>query len=135
MKTAPVDKVNKRVSVSFIAILLSLFTSGCMVRNVPMTHLVMYDKEGQLVNPTDNLLGLKVPGSRYIPIEDQKEYYDHIFTAIKNHPLSSDGKRKVLFYIHGGLNTQKGTLKRARELSPKILEDGYSQSLLTGSRP
>lgn len=85
----------------------------------------MFDKKGQLVDPTDNVLGLKIPGFRYRAIENPPEYLENIMTALKNHPRSDNGKRKVLFYIHGGLNMQKSAIIRAQDLSPKIMKDGY----------
>ena len=99
--------------------------SGCMVKNIPVENIVMFNKKGHLVDPTDNTMGLKAPGLPYAEIKKPPHYYDNIIKALRQHPRSSNGKRKVLFYIHGGLNSQKKTIDRAKTLSPDIRNDGY----------
>jgi len=108
-----------------LSLMCVLSQSACMVKNIPLENVVMFDKRGRLVDPTENMLGLKISGFRYSPIDDPSLYFEKVTTAMKNHPRPSNGRRKVLFYIHGGLNTQKSTLERARDLTPRILEAGY----------
>jgi len=83
-----------------------LLFSGCQV-SPPVKHIISIDKNGSLTHPETGQL-----------IE---KYNDHI----NNVTLNNINKNKIIIYIHGGLNTPYHSKKRARELLPLMLDDGY----------
>ncbi len=97
-----------------LLVLLSLisFSSGCKSLNVPLQHVVMYDEEGKAVDPSGNMGHTHTPVVSYRQY-DSAEYQAHLegmFQEIKR--SSGEGKRRVMLFIHGGLNTQVGSLQR-----------------------
>jgi hypothetical protein len=63
-------------------------------------------------------------------VRDADHYLDDFFANMddwyaKNTPPGQQQKRKLVFIIHGGLNTNQTTLHRAQDLSQKLLNDGY----------
>ena len=67
-------------------------------------------------------------GDQYV--YDADRYIDDLFKQMDvwyadHTPRGQRQKRKLVFIIHGGLNTNQTTLLRARNLSNKLLFDGY----------
>lgn len=60
-----------------------------------------------------------------IPIVEGDQYLDDVFKAMDDYyAAKADGvqRRKIVFIVHGGLNTNKLTIGRARELAQKVIE-------------
>ena len=93
----------------------ALLITSCQSFSVPTEHVVMFDRNGQAVDPKGNagedqhstLLSYR----QYEPREYQ-EHIDKILEGIKHWGPDRDGKRKILFFVHGGMNTQVGSLQR-----------------------
>lgn len=75
------------------------------------SYVIMVNKKGELLRPDRKKLG-----------EDEYEgYFNGIWKNIQN----QTDKKKILIFVHGGLNTFNSALNRAIDLYPKILKDGY----------
>lgn len=111
---------------------------------VPTEHVVMFDKDGQPLNPTGNFWfsGLSNPGKDSIekyhtdlaysyPQENYSEYEQHTDRIINKMLEFNRDKsvKKIMFFIHGGLNTQVGSIKRLIE-DPKLAQICNSESKL-----
>lgn len=96
-----------------LSLSLLLLLSGCQSFTVPLPHVVMFNSEGQAVNPAGNAGEHRHSALlSYRPYEEPEyqAHLDRMISEIKQ--FSGDGPRKLLFFIHGGLNTQVGSLKR-----------------------
>jgi pimeloyl-ACP methyl ester carboxylesterase len=114
-----------------------ILLAGCsaITLPVPRENVVMVDRTGVPVDPTGNT-GCKKDGflcegrhSRfrlYPPIEkaNYEKYTQDILDAL-GRQATSGGKKKILIFIHGGLNTQLSTVERAVSYHKKIEEAGY----------
>lgn len=63
-------------------------------------------------------------------VRNAEPYLDDFFRNMdtwyaENTPPGVRQKRKLIFIIHGGLNTNQTTLHRAQDLSKRLLADGY----------
>jgi pimeloyl-ACP methyl ester carboxylesterase len=122
----------------------ALFVSaGCTtLKNVPTTHIVMINGRGSPVDPTGNMFcreepqlcadesgqGTHLKVGRDYPDIDRKpyaEYLGRLLTDLEQHATKRGGKRRVLIFIHGGLNTQTGTVERALDLMKVIPKEEY----------
>lgn len=113
-----------------------LLLGGCSgLGTVPAAHVAMFDKRGALVDPTGNAgcteagelcNGSHVPLRRYRAFgeDDRQRYLQDLFAELKAQAPVKDGRRQLLLFVHGGLNTRKSALKRAVELTAPILDDG-----------
>lgn len=108
---------------SFLAAsgLLLILTSGCITiqkeMTIPTQHVVMFDSDGKPVDPTGNVALNRHTDLWPYPQMSQGKYEEHmdnVFAHISKHPLE-DGKRKILIFIHGGLNTQVDSLNHIME--------------------
>jgi len=127
----------------------ALTVSACFTPHadyVPTKHIVMFDGDGDPVDPTSQpFLGLR--SYRKMPREAFEEYLAILFESIDEYlghgrvtiaeEVLGEGKQetvveldhghgevqRVLLFIHGGLNGQKGTIDRAAHLYEKILTD------------
>jgi hypothetical protein len=94
----------------------------------PREHIVMFDADGRPVEPVGALFG----GDGKV-LEERLEglvrptawdrYLDDMFQEVERFGKDRSKKRLVIF-IHGGLNTRRGAVQRATELIRKMLEDG-----------
>jgi hypothetical protein len=103
---------------------------GALERNTILkNHVVMFDEDGQPVDPTGNqecqskknnedpayCEGKHSAITNY-PRFNKKDFRTHILNIIesaKKHALAKNlDKVHVLFFVHGGLNTQVGSLER-----------------------
>ena len=102
---------------------------------MPTQHIVMFDSDGSPVDPTGNIGDTRhSPFFSYpkMPADDYDRYLENLFKHITAKPLQG-GTRKILFYVHGGLNTQVNTLERVvqpvgsdnTKLYEAILNGGY----------
>jgi pimeloyl-ACP methyl ester carboxylesterase len=106
------------VRICFVAFCLSLL-AGCQSFAVPIQHVVMFDRTGEAVDPTGNAgedRHSTLLSYRRYETHEYDEHINRIITGIKqwgSKPQGNQaGKRKLMFFIHGGMNTQVGSLKR-----------------------
>lgn len=84
-------------------------------------HIVMFDGEGAPVDFTDRWGGALLSYDTW----DAGQYAEHVarvVQGVRDH-VGRTGSRRVLVFIHGGLNEQPETIRRAVELSDDILAD------------
>jgi hypothetical protein len=106
----------------------------------PPEHIIMINSQGHAIDPTGNLFcqtGSQLCKGWHVPIwladydelgqdgrEDYDEYLDGLFASLRKHSdAKNNGKRKVLIFVHGGMNKQKDAIERAAQLSPRIKND------------
>jgi pimeloyl-ACP methyl ester carboxylesterase len=115
---------------------LLMASSGCTIAlkvPVPYEHIIMLNSNGIAIDPTGNTdcryataggvparylcngAHDKVRGYRELTGIEYGDYIDRVLEA-----LDRSGKSKILIFIHGGLNTQLGTIERATYLEPVI---------------
>lgn len=144
---------NFNIRFLFICAFALLF-AGCsplVKMTVPTEHVVMFDKDGKPLNPTGNFWFSEPSDPGADPIEkyhtdlaysypDEKfpEYEKHTdriinkmmtFESPNSHVTDSQGKpiKKIMLFIHGGLNTQVGSIERLIE-DPESTEVCNSES-------
>ena len=93
----------------------------------------MSDGTGQLVDPTGNAActhtspcdGKHTALHAYSEIlnGDAERYYQNILDEMPK-TVPTNGCRRLVIFIHGGLNTQRGTIERAARLTPAIQAPG-----------
>lgn len=118
-----------------------LLSFGCStLPNLKTEHVVMVNRAGELIDPRTNF-GKPKDGKHllfkpYTELLDKPDpepnntmtvddYFTKLFTSLEQTPLRTGGKRKrILLYVHGGLNTAQTSIERVVEYSSKIQEDG-----------
>ncbi len=121
-----------------LCIFLTLFfLAGCAgLGRVPTEHIVMFDKRGDAVDPTGNIMcekGSELCNGKHLGMlvyrdlkeEEESKYIKDLLEELVNKAPIRDGKRQVLIYTHGGMNTQKGTVARAVDMHEEIFKSGY----------
>src|SRR5689334_20746546 len=113
----------------------ALVLGGCASSIVvPTTHVAMFSGAGNLVDPTGNVgcQNGKTPpcNGKHYPLRPYKElsltdaakYRQALLEdLVANAPRDPQThKRQVLLYVHGGMNTQRGTVQHAAGLVPYI---------------
>jgi hypothetical protein len=124
-------------STYILAVMLSsLNLSACTIttKNLNLEeHVVMVNGAGELTDPRANTgnpnSGQHILFIPYDKLEHQNYYFDRLFSAIKNAPLSpKPGSRKrILLFIHGGMNTAQASIERVKHVlkyRQEILKDG-----------
>ena len=117
-----------------------IFAVGCRsvaLEGVTPHHIVMMNSRGKVIDPTGNT-GCTSPygercngrhtiwsGYRELSNFETAEYAEQIVEQLRNHKPSPDGKRRVLIFIHGGLNSGVGAIRRATRLQDTIHKAGY----------
>ncbi|MBK6938944.1 MAG: hypothetical protein IPH13_01885 [Planctomycetes bacterium] len=86
-------------------------------------HVVMFDGSGQPVDPLDNACDWLLP-YRAMGDDEFKHHVGDVFDSVATE-FTTNGPKDLFVFIHGGLNTQSGSIERARELRPLMLGDGY----------
>src|SRR5262245_17171891 len=106
---------------SLLNIVCLLLSAGCSAIEAPRKHVVMFRADGVPLDPR------REPFHGYPALEDAafERYLDGVMDGLEQDLLAGDGPYRVLIYIHGGLNTQDSTVRRAAELSETIQADGY----------
>lgn len=113
----------KKSGVVLVSLIISLLhLQACSIKKVPTKHIVMFNKKGNLVDPTGNFMGKHAVGLQYPEIDVPDEYFGNIMTGLKKHAETKP--RKILFFFHGGLNNQKGTVQRAADRYKEIIDQG-----------
>lgn len=114
---------------------------GCAHLDVPVRNVVMFNENGRLLDPTGTIACEDPPAlcrGRHLGLvpypelnEEQREpYLQEVLAGLNDAPLGPDregekGKRRLLLFVHGGLNTQKQSVQRVVELAPGITKAGY----------
>lgn len=110
-------------------------TTTFIVRE-PVEHIVMMNSTGKVVEPSGNVAcraGYDVPcdgqhsirkGYRELSNFGTVEYARRIVDELEAYQKAGN-RRRILIYIHGGLNSGVGAIKRAAELSDEIEAAGY----------
>ena len=57
--------------------------------------------------------------------DEYDKYLDDLFAQMDAHYAGREGPRRVVVFFHGGLNNNKSTLERARDLSKQMMSEGY----------
>jgi pimeloyl-ACP methyl ester carboxylesterase len=109
-----------------------LLTVSCSTSpELKTEHVVMVNRTGHLIDPRTNL-GEPEDGKHlllkpYPELDDAgaNEYFTKLLTALEQAPMRTDGKKKrILLYVHGGLNRAQTSIKRVADYSPRIMEEG-----------
>ncbi len=141
-----------------LALLFCASTAGCLTPqadHVPTAHVVMFDGDGDPVDPTSRPF-LNLFPYRKMTTDGFETHLDLLFDSVERYveeqqfsvyeELPGNAKKKkgrvdyefdpredgrparVLLYIHGGLNQQKGTIDRAANLYDDILKDDHDRA-------
>ena len=132
-----------------------MMCSGCvtsLVDRLRPEHIVMVNDLGIPVNPQGNWFesapdpsepasdqstshterwdteGWHVPFLPYHSLaqEEYERYLKQLFAELEKHPPDpAMGKRKVMIFVHGGLNSARDSLERAGKLRTQMQNDGY----------
>jgi hypothetical protein len=106
-----------------LVVVAGLSTWGCRapVPGEQARHIVMFDGEGAPVDLTDRWGGALFSYDSW----DRSEYEAHVARVVQGvrEHVDRTGSREVMVFIHGGLNEQPATIRRAVELSDDILAD------------
>jgi alpha/beta hydrolase family protein len=95
---------------------------GSLTEDRFRSHVLMYDSRGEPLDPLtegqasfQHLRAEDTPSTENAP-ETYDQYIQRILDGIEAHRSTQDDKHvKILFFIHGGLNTRVGSLQRAAE--------------------
>ncbi len=109
---------------SFLTLIISLIVSaipitGCQTFYVPTEHVIMFGRNGQAVDPTGNMgegRHSTLLSYRHYETGEYEAHMDRVLTGITQWGSdSTDRTRKIMLFIHGGMNTQVGSLRRMTE--------------------
>ena len=109
-----------------LALTLGGLLGACAApRDLPVDHVVTFDAEGVPVQPRRGLASWVHP----FQAMDGPTYRDHVERVLarmlEEAPRGADGRRRVLVYIHGGLNHLGYSAGVATEMRDPILAEGY----------
>jgi len=112
--------------------------SGCAASTIEFRekHIVMFDQYSRLLDPTGNTecaepadpsslcRGKHLTSTDYLPLSaaQEKRYMDELLAGVRD---AKDKGKKLLIFVHGGLNTQTGSVERVEKLTPRILKADY----------
>jgi pimeloyl-ACP methyl ester carboxylesterase len=140
LRPQPFRPAASRYWLAFVLI-ASLSASGCAV-NPPPRHVLAFDRNGEPIDPTGNVSCRTRPAddpmchgrlNSFLPPrrlqDDLQPVFDwqrrQILEGMAAHPKGKDGKRRVLLFIHGGLNSRRDALDRVEDLHDDLLAAGY----------
>lgn len=110
-------------------LLAALAGVGCVAPpSEASEHLVMFDGDGGPLRPSTSLLGWVLP-HRSMSEEEYAAHVAHMMASIEAKAPRAEGEdgdepRRVLLFIHGGLNTLVGATRRADRTRDEILAQG-----------
>lgn len=97
----------------------ALLITSCQTFSVPTEHVVMFDRNGQAVDPKGNAgedQHSTFLSYRQYETSEYEAHIDRILTGLGHwgtKPQDNQaGKRKIMLFVHGGMNTQVGSLRR-----------------------
>ncbi|BFU90881.1 MAG: hypothetical protein NTAFB01_20680 [Nitrospira sp.] len=109
-----------------------LSLSGCAIKKENFKieeHVVMVNGAGDLIDPHANVgdpnSNQHILFKPYPILQNSKQYFDDLFASMnkKTHP-GPGGKKRILLYVHGGMNTARSSIERATKYSNEILTSG-----------
>lgn len=109
-------KVERILICCYLALASGLLTA-CSTINPPATHIIMGNKEGHLLDPTKGII-LK----QRIFDKERHAYIKAVLDGIDDHKVVK-GKKKILIFVHGGLNSRRTSLRRAEQLTKEMGKD------------
>ncbi len=104
--------------------------AGCAAIEGPRDHVVMFSAAGDAVDPSVGAFSTKA--TRRLenagpddlePTGAWRDYLDSMFAAARQ-AGDDPARRRLVVFVHGGLNTPRGTIERANDLLPRMTEDG-----------
>lgn len=120
-----------RIVLLALSLLLSLTACTTALQTpVKTKNVLLFDKHGRPLDPS------KVRGRDFAFFDGPgySAHVDAILDEMEQHPLK-EGKRHVVIFIHGGLNTPVGTVNRATKQSQMILDSGVYPLFLNWASP
>lgn len=107
-----------------------LILSGCAgIKTLPYKNIVMFDHKGYPVHPCTSTTKRNVPNEgecedvsslprlgHYEPIPDFPKHLEPMFSSMDAF-FAKNKSKKIVIYVHGGLNTRGGTLERVAKKS------------------
>ena len=110
-------------------IFLAVGIQSCSIGDLKTEHVVMVNGRGDLIDPRGNWGD---PDNRkhlyffpYDRLGDHESYFARVFDGLERIEPREGGKRKrILLFVHGGLNTAQASISRAAELTHRIFEEG-----------
>lgn len=114
---------------ALVAGVVLLATAGCgSAPEAVKRHIVMFNADGVPVDPTGNSFGAILPYREMLDEEFDtylNELFDRAAEVGEERKNRGTPLKGILVFVHGGLNTQRGTIERAVDKYEKILQDGY----------
>lgn len=119
----PMNNSNRSGLPSVILLIISaILIVGCQTFSVPTKHVVMFGRNGQAVDPTGNVgegRHSTLLSYRHYETSEYETHIDRVLGGIAQWGTAPQngrqGKRKIMLFIHGGMNTQVGSLRRMTE--------------------
>ncbi len=132
------------IAVYALAITLTVGLSSCTIKKEGFKtdqHIVMVDGAGDLIDPRSNVpladpnRGQHIPFWPYPPQPNPTAYAEHLLDSMGNRfsdiqkdgtPCKTEGaqsRKRIVLFIHGGMNTARDSIKRATDYSDMILAD------------
>lgn len=119
---------------AFLGLVVSL--CGCARLTVPTRNIAMFDEDGRLLDPTGTIgcndsprlcqgRHLTLLPYRRLDRQQRDPYLQELLSGLRQTPPGPDGRRRLFIFVHGGLNTQKGSVERAVKLTPQLSAAGY----------
>jgi len=97
------------------ALLIGL--AGCQAAVPPLKHLAMFQGDGRPIDP-------RSAGGLFLPyrVETEEDFAGHVEEIVGG--IRAGNASRILIYIHGGLNSQSGSIQNAHRLLPFIEKEG-----------
>ncbi len=91
--------------------------AGCQAAVPSIKHLAMFRGDGRSIDPRSG-------GGLFFSyrVEDAEEFSRHVGEIVEG--IRAGNSSRVLIYIHGGLNSQPGSIDNAHRLHPLIEKEG-----------
>jgi len=104
-----------------LLIVLAFVLSGCKTADAPRQNVIVMNRSGKPLVPDRGRAGQK---------EGESEFESHLNTitnaiATCRNCVTRDGTKRVLIFVHGGMNTVNGSLAKVRALVPRIAAEDY----------
>ncbi len=109
-----------------VVLALTLIVTACApLGPVPSENIVMFDRKGQSIDPRE-AIGRDPTGrvkegpyasAPKLTHDAETAHWDEVIRSMREESPVRDGRRQVLVSVHGGLNTQRGSVGRAVRLA------------------
>src|SRR5215831_11413587 len=124
------DSVFRRLRPLWVTvILLGLSLQACTIENLKTEHVVMVNGMGDLIDPRGNIgdpeNGKHLLFVPYDKLQSPDKYFEHLIASLGTVKTREGRERKrILLFVHGGLNTAQASIGRAADYSDLIAQDG-----------